>query len=61
MMGRSPKCYITSFMEIGLPIPGTILKGFTIYAHGGHHGHVTSIMLINFHFFVPKSLHTEYG
>ena len=26
-------------------------------AHGGHLGHVTSIMLINFHFLVSKSLH----
>ena len=23
---------------------------FTIYLHGGHHVHVTSIILINFHF-----------
>ena len=29
---------------------------FTIYGHGGHLGHVTSIMLIDFHFHVPKSL-----
>ena len=34
---------------------------FTIYGHGGHHGHVTSIMLINFHFLVPKSLHIKFG
>ena len=31
---------------------------FTIYGHGDHLGHVTSIMLMNFHFHVPKSLHT---
>ena len=30
-----------------------------IYGHGGHLGHVTSIMLINFHFHVPKSLHKK--
>ena len=30
-------------------------KVFTIYGHGGHHGHVTSIMLTNFHFLVPES------
>ena len=30
----------------------------TIYRHGGHLGHVTSIMLINFHFHVPESLHS---
>ena len=28
----------------------------TIYGYGGHLGHVTSIILINFHFHVPKSL-----
>ena len=31
---------------------------FTIYGHGGHLGHVTSIMLIIFYFLVPKSLRT---
>ena len=34
---------------------------FTIYGLGGHHGHVTSIMLINFHFLVPDSFHTKFG
>ena len=34
---------------------------FTIYGHGGHLGHVTSIMLINFHFLVPESFHTKFG
>ena len=28
---------------------------FTIYGHGAHLGHVTRIMLISFHFHVPKS------
>ena len=40
------------------------LKGYipyTIYGHGDHLGHVTSIILINFHFHVPKSLHTKFG
>ena len=27
----------------------------TIYGHGGHLGHVTSIMFINFHFLVPEA------
>ena len=31
---------------------------FTIYGPGGHLGHVTSIMFIDFHFIVPESLHT---
>ena len=34
---------------------------FTIYGRGGHLGHVTSIMLINFHFLVPESFHTKFG
>ena len=38
------------------------VKGFfTIYGHGGHLGHATSIILINYHFHVPKSLHTKFG
>ena len=28
---------------------------FTIYGHGGHLGHVTSILLTNFHFLYPKA------
>ena len=34
---------------------------FTLYGHGGHLGHVTSIILINFHFDVPKILHINFG
>ena len=35
--------------EIGtLVLEQRILKGFSIYRHGGHLGHVTSIMLIFF-------------
>ena len=37
------------------------LRVFTIYGHGGHLCHETSIILINFHFLVPKSLHTKFG
>ena len=32
------------------------LRVFTIYGLGGLLGHVTSIISINFHFHVPKSL-----
>ena len=35
------------------------LKVFTIYGHGGHHGHVTSIMSSDFHFLVPESFHKK--
>ena len=31
MMGLSPLCYIPSFIEIGLPVPEKILKGFLPY------------------------------
>ena len=37
-------------------------KGFLpyiVYRHGGHLGHVTSIISNNFHFHVPRSLHTK--
>ena len=50
MMEWSPRCYIPSFVEMGpLVLEKKIFEGvFTIYVHGGHLGHVTSIMLINF-------------
>ena len=37
------------------------LRIFTIYGHGGHLGHVTSIMLSDFRFLVPESFHTKFG
>ena len=37
------------------------LRVFTIYGHGSHIGHVTSIMLTNFHFLVPESFHAKFG
>ena len=37
------------------------LRVFTIYGRGGHLGHVTSIMLITFHFLVPESFHAKFG
>ena len=61
MIGRSPRCYIPSFGEIGPLVSEKIFEGFLPYGHGGHLGHVTSIILIYFHFNVPKSLHTEFG
>ena len=36
-------------------------KVFTIYGHGGHLGHVTSITLTNFYFLVPESFHTKFS
>ena len=37
------------------------LRVFTIYGHGCHLGHVTRIMLTNFHFLVPESFHTKFS
>ena len=37
------------------------LRIFTIYGRGGHLGHVTSIMLSDFHFLVPENFHTKFG
>ena len=37
------------------------LRVFTIYGHGGHLGHVTSIMSSDFYFLVPKSFHTKFS
>ena len=50
-------------MDIGTPVlEKKIFEGvFTIYGHGGHLGHVTSILLTNFHFLVLESFHTEFG
>ena len=38
-----------------------LLTFFTIYGHGGHLGHVTSIMSSDFHFLVPESFHKIFG
>ena len=48
-------------VEIGLSVlEKKIFESFfTIYGHGGHLGHVTSIFSTNFHFLVPESFHTK--
>ena len=33
---------------------------FTMYGHGGHLGHVTNHMSLNFNFLVPTSLNAEF-
>ena len=50
MMGRSPRCYIQSFVEIGLPVlEKKIFEGFLPYiGMAANIGHVTRIMLTNF-------------
>ena len=62
MMGWSQQYYIPSFVEIGPPVlEKKILKGFTIYGHGGHLGHVTSILSSDFHFLVLESFDKKFG
>ena len=36
-------------------------KFFTIYGHGGHVGHVTQLICINFHSHSPLSFHMSFG
>ena len=63
MMGRSPRCYIPSFMEIGPPVleKKIFLKVFTIYGHGGHLGQVTWTIYTNFRSPFPRRLHIKFG
>ena len=50
----------TKFIKIGPVVPGKkILKCFNIYGHGSRPGHVTSILLMNFHFLVSISMHSN--
>ena len=37
------------------------LRVFTIYGHGGHLDHMTSIMSSDFHFLAPESIHKKFG
>ena len=37
------------------------LKVFAIYSHGGHFGHVTLTIYVNFHSPFPKILHIKFG
>ena len=37
------------------------LRDFTIYGHGGHLGHVTSIMSSDFYFLETESFHKKFG
>ena len=62
MMGGSPRCYIPSFVDIGLSVPEKIFEGFLpLYGRGDHLGHVTSIMSSDFHFLVPESFYKKIG
>ena len=37
------------------------LKVFAIYSHGGHFGHVTLTIYINFCSSIPRILHVKFG
>ena len=62
MMGRSPRCYIQSFVEIGPPVPEKkILKGFyhiwtwrPSWSCGQHH-------VKKIHIVVPESFLTKFS
>ena len=60
MIGWSPRCYIPSFKEIGLPVlEKKISKGlYQIWAWRPS-CHVTIIMSSDFHFLVPESFHKK--
>ena len=61
MMGKSPRCYIPSFLKIGPPVLEKIFEGFLPYGCGGHLGHVTWTIYINFGSPFPKMLHIKFG
>ena len=51
-----------SFKIIGLlVVEMKIFKGFTIYGHGGHLGHVTCTIYINFLSHFPRRIHMKVG
>ena len=64
MMGWSPKCYIPSFVKIGLPVLEKKIFGcfffLIINGRGGLLGHVTRISRSNFRFPYPWMLHIEF-
>ena len=50
------------FVEISPPVPEKIFEGFLQYMGMVYIiGHVASIILMNFYFHEPKSLHTKFG
>ena len=64
MMGWSPRCYIPSFVEIGLLVPEKIFEGFLPYVGVAAilvMWPASSIMSSDFHFLVPESFHKKFG
>ena len=59
MMGRSPRLYIPSFVEIGPPVvEKKICEGFY---HGGDLGHVTWTICTKFDSPFPRRLRIKFG
>ena len=59
--GPSSRCNTPSFVEIGPPVPEKkIFMVFTIHVHGGHLGHVTWTIYINFRSPL-RMLHMKFG
>ena len=59
--GPHPQCYIPSPKATGLLVPDKIvLKGFTLYGHGGHLGHVTITICFKITPLNLWSLHMEF-
>ena len=58
----SPKCYIPSFVRIGLPVHEKKIFEwfFTVYGRGGHLGHLTWISRSNFRHLYPWMLHIKF-
>ena len=62
MMGKSPRCYIQSFVEMCPPVlEKKIFKVFTIYGHDGHLGHEAWTIYTNFPSPFPRRLHRKFG
>ena len=63
MMGRSPKCYIPSFVEIGLLVKEKkIFEGFLPYnRRGGHLCHVIQMPRTDFRSPYPRRLFIKFG
>ena len=52
MIGRSPECYITIFIEISpLVLEKKIMEAFLAYM----------VIFINFHFLITESFHKKFG
>ena len=49
------------YRSIGSVEEEVFFKVFTIYGHGGHVGHVTQLVCMNFHSYSPSSFHMNFG